>query len=117
MTERYDAIVIGVGQAALALLALLDKEGLKTAVIERKVLGGTCVNTGCIPTKTLIASARAAHMARRGAEYGFSAGRVRVDMAGVKRRQDRIVRQTVDRLKKWNAGMKQLSFEHRECKV
>ena len=67
MTERYDAIVIGVGQAAPALCARLDKEGLKTAVIERQQLGGTCVNTGCIPTKTLIASARAGHMARRGA--------------------------------------------------
>jgi len=116
MTERYDAIVIGVGQAAPALCARLDKEGLKTAVIERKVLGGTCVNTGCIPTKTLIASARAAHMARRGAEYGFSAGRLRVDMQGVKRRKDRIVRQSVNRLKKWIAGMEHVSFVHGQAK-
>src|SRR5258708_31458437 len=105
MTERYDAIVIGVGQAAPALCARLDKEGLKTAVIERKVLGGTCVNTGCIPTKTLIASARAAHMARCGAEYGFSAGRVRVDMAGVKRRNDPLVLQFAGPLKEWIGGI------------
>jgi len=68
--ERLDAIVIGAGQAAPALCARLDKEGLKTALIERKLLGGTCVNNGCIPTKTLIASARAAHVARRGGDYG-----------------------------------------------
>ena len=80
MTERYDAIVIGAGQAGPALCARLDQEGLKTALIERKLLGGTCVNVGCIPTKTLVGSARAIHMARRGAEYGFAAGVVRVDM-------------------------------------
>ena len=79
--ERYDAIVIGAGQAGPALCARLAKEGLKTAIIERKLLGGTCVNVGCIPTKTLVGSARAIHMARRGGEYGFSAGEVRVDMA------------------------------------
>src|SRR5205823_7615836 len=96
MAERYDAIVIGVGQAAPALCARLDKEGLKTAVIERKLLGGTCVNTGCIPTKTLIASARAAHIARRGADYGFARTSARVDMSAVKRRKDRLVRQSVE---------------------
>ena len=78
MTERYDAIVIGAGQAGPALCARLDREGLKTALVERKLLGGTCVNVGCVPTKTLVASARAAHVARRGAEFGFSAGDVRV---------------------------------------
>jgi pyruvate/2-oxoglutarate dehydrogenase complex dihydrolipoamide dehydrogenase (E3) component len=116
VSERFDAIVIGVGQAAPALCARLDEEGLKTAVIERQQLGGTCVNTGCIPTKTLIASARAGHMARRGAEYGFSAGSVRVDMEGVKRRKDRIVRQSVNRLKKWIAGMKHVSLVHGQAK-
>ncbi len=82
--ERLDAIVIGAGQAAPALCARLDKEGLKTALVERKLLGGTCVNNGCIPTKTLIASARAAHVARRGGDYGFSAGSVGVDMPAVR---------------------------------
>jgi pyruvate/2-oxoglutarate dehydrogenase complex dihydrolipoamide dehydrogenase (E3) component len=112
MTERYDAIVIGVGQAAPALCARLDKQGLRTALIERKLLGGTCVNNGCIPTKTLIASARAAHFARRGDDYGFGAGAVRVDMKAVKRRKDHVVRQSSDGLKKWIAGMKHVTLVH-----
>jgi len=116
MAERFDAIVIGVGQAAPALCARLDKEGLKTAVIERKLLGGTCVNTGCIPTKTLIASARAAHTARRGGDYGFARTAARVDMAAVKRRKDRVVRQSVDGLKKWLGGMKQVELIHGHAK-
>jgi pyruvate/2-oxoglutarate dehydrogenase complex dihydrolipoamide dehydrogenase (E3) component len=108
--ERFDAIVIGAGQAAPALCGRLDKEGLKTVLIERKLLGGTCVNNGCIPTKTLIASARAAHVARRGDDYGFSAGRVRVDMPAVKKRKDGIVRQASNGLAKWIAGMKNVSL-------
>lgn len=106
MSERFDAIVIGAGQAGPALCARLDREGLKTALVERKLLGGTCVNTGCIPTKTLVASARAIHMARRGAEYGFSAGEVRVDMRAVKTRKDAVVKQSQDGLAGWIAGMK-----------
>src|SRR5260221_7348042 len=88
MAERFDAIVVGAGQAGPALCARLDKEGLKTALVERKLLGGTCVNVGCIPTKTLVGSARAIHVARRGGEFGFSAGEVKVDMAAVKTRKD-----------------------------
>jgi pyruvate/2-oxoglutarate dehydrogenase complex dihydrolipoamide dehydrogenase (E3) component len=110
MAEIYDAIVIGAGQAGPALAARLDKEGLKTAFIERKLLGGTCVNTGCIPTKTLVASARAIHMARRGEEYGFAAGRLRVDMGAVKRRKDGVVRQSTEGLAKWIAGMKNVEL-------
>jgi pyruvate/2-oxoglutarate dehydrogenase complex dihydrolipoamide dehydrogenase (E3) component len=112
MSERYDAIVIGVGQAAPALCARLDKEGLKTAVIERKLLGGTCVNTGCIPTKTLVASARAAHLAQRGKEYGVRVGGVRVDMKAVKRRKDQVVRQSSNGLAKWIGGMKHVALIH-----
>jgi pyruvate/2-oxoglutarate dehydrogenase complex dihydrolipoamide dehydrogenase (E3) component len=110
MTERFDAIVIGAGQAGPALCARLDREGLKTALIERKLLGGTCVNVGCIPTKTLVASARAAHMARRGAEYGFSAGDIRVDMRAVKARKDGVVKQSSDGLAKWVGGMKNVTL-------
>jgi pyruvate/2-oxoglutarate dehydrogenase complex dihydrolipoamide dehydrogenase (E3) component len=102
--------VIGAGQAGPALCARLDKEGLKTALIERKLLGGTCVNTGCIPTKTMIASARAAHMARRGGEYGFAERAVRVDMGEVKRRKDAVVRQSTGGLKKWIAAMQHVSL-------
>jgi len=110
VAERFDAIVIGAGQAGPALCARLDKEGLKTALVERKLLGGTCVNTGCIPTKTLIASARAAHMARRGADYGFARSAARVSMAAVKRRKDGVVRQSVQGLTKWIAGMKRVEL-------
>ena len=112
MSERFDAIVIGAGQAGPALCARLDKQGLKTALIERKLLGGTCVNNGCVPTKTMVASARAAHLARRGAEYGFAARSVRVDMEEVKRRKDRVVRESANGLKKWLQGMKNVSLIH-----
>jgi len=110
MTERYDAIVIGAGQAGPALCARLDREGQKTALIERKLIGGTCVNTGCIPTKTLVASAHAAHLARRGADFGFRAGEVSVDMAAVKRRKDGVVQQSVNGVTNWIGGMKHVSL-------
>ncbi len=110
MNEHFDAVVIGAGQAGPALAARLDKEGLKTAIIERKLLGGTCVNVGCIPTKTLVGSARAIHMARRGAEYGFSAGEISVDMKAVKARKDGVVKHSVDGLTGWIGGMKNVSL-------
>jgi pyruvate/2-oxoglutarate dehydrogenase complex dihydrolipoamide dehydrogenase (E3) component len=116
MAERYDAVVIGAGQAGPALCARLDKEGLKTALIERKLLGGTCVNNGCIPTKTLIASAHAAHLAMRGDDYGFAAGRVRVDMKAVKRRKDQVVRHSTDGLKKWIGGMQHVTLIHGQAR-
>src|SRR3954453_2788194 len=88
---RYDAIVIGTGQAGPPLARRLAAAGMTVAVIERAVFGGTCVNTGCIPTKTLIASAYAAHMARRAADFGVVIdGSARVDMARVKARKDEI---------------------------
>ncbi|MFY9314708.1 MAG: FAD-containing oxidoreductase [Burkholderiales bacterium] len=110
MIERYDAIVIGAGQAGPALAARLGAEGLKTAIVERQLLGGTCVNTGCIPTKTLVGSARAIHMARRGGEFGFSAGDVKVDMKAVKARKDGVVRQSSEGLAAWIAGMKNVTL-------
>ena len=110
MSERFDAIVIGAGQAAPALCARLDKEGLRTALIERKLLGGTCVNVGCVPTKTLVASARAVHFARRGANYGFHAGDIRVDMPAVKARKDKVVKQSSDGLASWIARMKNVTL-------
>ena len=112
MSDHFDAIVIGAGQAGPALAARLDKEKLKTAFIERKLLGGTCVNNGCIPTKTLIASARAIQTARRGADYGFAAGAVKVDMPAVKRRKDGVVQHSVNGLTKWIAGMKNVTLLH-----
>ena len=93
MTKHYDAIVIGTGQSGPSLARRLTEAGRKVAVIERKRFGGTCVNNGCIPTKTLIASARAAHVAHRAAEFGVVIeGPVRVDMKAVKARKDAIVR-------------------------
>ena len=89
----YDAIIIGTGQAGPALARRLAGAGWKIAVVERKLFGGTCVNTGCTPTKTLIASAYAAYLARRAAEYGVTVGGpVGVDMKAVKARKDAVVR-------------------------
>src|SRR5690242_7045312 len=91
MVTRFDAIVIGTGQAGPALAVRLSKAGMRVAVVERKLFGGTCVNTGCIPTKTLVASAAAAHAVRRAGEYGVRApGSPAVDMKAVKDRKDRI---------------------------
>ena len=91
MNVRFDAIVIGTGQAGPALAARLSVAGMKVAVVERKHFGGTCVNTGCIPTKTLVASAYAAHLARRAGEYGVAiGGQIDVDMKRVKARKDEI---------------------------
>ena len=109
-SESCDAIVIGTGQAAPALCARLDKEGLKTVLFERKLLGGTCVNVGCIPTKTLVASARAVHVARRGKEYGFRASGIRVSMPAVKRRKDAVVKKSSDGVGKWIAGMRNVAL-------
>ena len=102
MVQRYDAIVIGTGQSGPSLAVRLAQAGRKTAIIERKRFGGTCVNTGCIPTKTLIASARVAHMAHRAAEFGVLIDSpVRVDMARVKARKDLIVRQSNEGVAGW----------------
>ena len=81
MTRRFDAIVVGAGQAGPSLAGRLTAAGHTVAMVERKLIGGTCVNNGCIPTKTLVASAHAAHLARRGADFGVGTGAVSVDMA------------------------------------
>src|SRR6516225_3349275 len=89
---KYDAIIIGTGQAGPALTRRLAAAGCNVAIIERKLFGGTCVNTGCTPTKTLVASAYAAHVARRAADYGVKIeGAVVVDMKAVKARKDAVV--------------------------
>jgi pyruvate/2-oxoglutarate dehydrogenase complex dihydrolipoamide dehydrogenase (E3) component len=86
--RHFDAIIIGTGQAGPPMAARFAGAGKTVAIIERHKFGGTCVNTGCIPTKTLVASAYAIHMARRGAEYGFAIGDMRVDIKRVKARKD-----------------------------
>lgn len=102
MSDRYDAVVIGTGQAGPPLAARAAAEGWRVAIVERHLLGGTCVNAGCIPTKALVANARAIHMARRGAEFGFAtSGDPVVDMRQVKARMKRISGKANARVEKW----------------
>jgi pyruvate/2-oxoglutarate dehydrogenase complex dihydrolipoamide dehydrogenase (E3) component len=89
--EQFDAIVIGAGQAGVPLATALAQAGRRTVLVERAHVGGTCVNEGCTPTKTMVASARVAYLARRGAEYGVVTGDVRVDLARVRQRKRSIV--------------------------
>ncbi|MES2840944.1 MAG: FAD-containing oxidoreductase [Pseudomonadota bacterium] len=103
--EVFDAVVVGAGQAGPALAARCAREGLRTAIVERHHFGGTCVNVGCVPTKTLVASARAVRQAHRGAEYGFDAGEIRVNMARVKARKDGIVLQSRQGVEAWMRGL------------
>lgn len=105
MTEHFDAVIVGAGQAGPPLAGRLTAAGQRVAVVERKLIGGTCVNTGCIPTKTLVASAHAAHLARRGAEYGVGTGPVSVDMAKVKARKDEIMLGDRKGVEDWLEGM------------
>ncbi len=102
MTTHYDAIVIGTGQSGPSLAERLTGRGLKTAVIERQHFGGTCVNTGCVPTKALVASAHAVHMARRAADFGITiGGSITVDMRRVKARKDEIVAKGRNGVMRW----------------
>ncbi len=109
MTTHFDAIIIGTGQAGPSLAARLTAAGMKTAIVERKLFGGTCVNVGCIPTKALVASAHAAYIARRGADFGVAIDGVRVDMKAVKARKDAIVKQSRDGVTKWLDNMRNLT--------
>lgn len=106
MTKHFDAIVIGAGQSGPPLAGRLSREGLKTAVIERKLLGGTCVNVGCIPTKTLVASAKVAYTARQARNFGITVdGSIAVDMVEVKKRKDSIVAASNKGVTGWIEGM------------
>lgn len=110
MAEKYDAVIIGTGQAGPSLAGRLAGSGMKTAILERKLFGGTCVNVGCIPTKTLVASARAAHMARRGSDFGVMIdGPIEVDMKSVKARKDEIVRGSNEGVENWLKNMPNLT--------
>lgn len=104
--EQFDAIVIGAGQAGPPLAERLTGAGMKVALIERKLFGGTCVNTGCMPTKTLVASAYAAHLARRGAEYGIGIeGPINIDMKRVKARAETVANTARRNVESWLGGM------------
>lgn len=103
--ERFDDVVIGTGQSGPSLAVRLAESGRKVAIVERKLFGGTCVNVGCIPSKTLIASARAAHVARRGADFGVMIdGPIKVDMKRVKARKDEVVAASRTGVEGWLRG-------------
>jgi pyruvate/2-oxoglutarate dehydrogenase complex dihydrolipoamide dehydrogenase (E3) component len=110
MTQSFDAIVIGAGQAGPSLAGRLTAAGMKVAIIERKLFGGTCVNTGCMPTKTLIASAYAAHLARRSDEYGIAIeSPIKIDMKRVKARADTVSTNARTSVEKWLRNMRGLT--------
>ena len=104
--QKFDAIIIGTGQAGPSLAARLSDAGMKVAIVESGKFGGTCVNVGCTPTKTLVASAYAIHTARRGSTYGFDAGDVLVDMRRVKARKDAVVAKATKGVEKWMRELK-----------
>ncbi|AWM28566.1 MAG: FAD-containing oxidoreductase [Sinorhizobium fredii] len=106
MTRHFDAIIIGAGQAGPSLAGRLTEAGKSVALVERKFFGGTCVNTGCMPTKAMVASAYAIHTARRGAEYGMTTGPVSVDFARVMARKEKVTLDSRTGLESWLKGMK-----------
>ncbi len=114
MSEQVDAIIIGAGQAGPSLATDLAQAGRKVVLIERERLGGTCVNNGCIPTKTLVASARTAHMVRRAGDFGVVGGtpknEMAVDMAAIKARKDAVVQQSRDSLADWIGSTRNLEL-------
>jgi len=108
--RNFDAIIVGAGQAGPPLAGRLTAAGMTVALIERKLVGGTCVNTGCMPTKTLVASAYAAHLARRGADFGIATGDVTVDMPAVAARARKVVMDARSGNERWLEGMAGLTF-------
>ena len=117
MSRQFDAIVIGTGQAGPSLAARFANAGKSVAIIERNKFGGTCVNTGCIPTKTLVASAYAAHMARRAADFGVQiSGSIHVDMKAVKARKEKILAKSRDGIEAWLRGMENCTVFHEQAR-
>jgi pyruvate/2-oxoglutarate dehydrogenase complex dihydrolipoamide dehydrogenase (E3) component len=106
MTRHFDAIIIGAGQAGPSLAGRLTEAGKSVALVERNLFGGTCVNTGCMPTKAMVASAYAIHTARRGAEYGMTTGPVSVDFARVMARKEKVTLDARTGIEAWLEGMK-----------
>lgn len=110
MTIKYDAIVIGTGQSGPSLAAALAGKGMNVAIIERGLFGGTCVNTGCIPTKTLVASARAAYVSKNAGKYGVNIeGNITVDMKAVKERKDEVSGTSNKNVESWMRGTENLT--------
>ena len=109
MTPIFDAIIVGAGQAGPALANRLTGAGKTVAIIERHLVGGTCVNTGCKHTKTLVASAYAARLAQRGAEYGVVTGAVHIDMPTIAARARKVILDSRKGNEDWLAGMPALT--------
>src|SRR6476469_5930290 len=104
--SSFDAIIIGAGQAGPSLAGRLTASGMKAALVERNLFGGTCVNTGCMPTKTLVASAYAAHLARRGSEYGVVIENpIQIDMKRIRARADTVSTNARTGVESWLRGM------------
>src|SRR5437762_8205306 len=113
-TEQYDVIVIGAGQSGGPLSTAFARAGRKTAIIERAYVGGTCINYGCTPTKTMVASGRVAYLARRAGDYGVRVGKIEIDMGKVRERKRAIVqsfRQGGERRVRETAGLDFLQGE------
>ncbi len=110
MTRSFDAIIVGAGQAGPPLAGRLTAAGMTVALIERKRVGGTCVNAGCTPTKALVASARTAHVVRRAAEFGIGTAPPEVDMGRVRARMRRVVEGSRDGLAAWLGGMEGMTL-------
>ncbi|MBZ0276614.1 MAG: mercuric reductase, partial [Anaerolineae bacterium] len=107
---KYDAIIIGSGQAGFPLAGALTSRGWKVALAEAGQIGGTCINTGCSPTKTFVASARAAHMVRRAADFGIHTGPISIDFARVMARKEAIVQRFRGGVEGWLTGIENLTI-------
>jgi pyruvate/2-oxoglutarate dehydrogenase complex dihydrolipoamide dehydrogenase (E3) component len=113
--QKYDAIVVGAGQAGTPLCRALAGAGMRTAVVEKEHVGGTCINEGCTPTKTMIASGRVAYLARRGADYGVNTGAIRINMVRVRKRKRDIVKNFRGRSEQGIAKTKNLDLIYGEA--
>ena len=114
---NFDAIILGAGQAGPPLAGRLTQAGQRVAMVERKLFGGTCVNTGCIPTKTMVASAYAAHLARRSGDFGVQVpGPVTVDMKAVKARKDAVLGKSRTGVESWLRGMENCTVFHEQAR-
>src|SRR5580693_3525650 len=109
-SQPYDAIIIGSGQAGTPLSTALAGAGMRTLLIESKHVGGTCVNEGCTPTKTMVASGRVAYLARRGADYGVSTGPISIDLTKVRERKREVVENSRSRNEKRLSTTKNLEL-------
>ncbi|WP_263357149.1 FAD-containing oxidoreductase [Acidicapsa ligni] len=117
MGTHFDSIIIGAGQAGPSLAGRLTQSGQHIALVERNLFGGTCVNTGCIPTKTMVASAHAAHLARRASDFGVViAGDIRIDMKAVIARKESILAKSRDGVEQWLRGMKDCTVYHEQAR-